>query len=37
MPFKLLRLPVGQPQAFGAEVDLQEVHPWVMVSVSSLV
>ena len=36
MPFKLLRPPVGQPQAL-VEVDSREVHPWVMVFVSSLV
>jgi hypothetical protein len=33
MPFK----PVGQSQAFAVEVGSQEAHPWVVVSVSSLV
>jgi len=37
MPFKPLRPPVGQSQAFAVEVGSQEAHPWVVVSVSSLV
>jgi hypothetical protein len=34
---KLLQLPAGQPQAFVVGVGLQEAHPWVKLSASSLV
>jgi hypothetical protein len=34
---RLLRLSKGLPLASGGEVGLQEVRPWVRVSVSSLV